>query len=124
MTIDTATSRVAPSPTATVPAELRAALVAELDERRVQLRDLHATVDELTGQSDTDSLLEREIAQRSSLQVHEVILDIGEALARIDAGTYGRCEQCGGPIAPARLEAIPYARSCVHCPPPPPRPAV
>lgn len=37
------------------------------------------------------------------------------ALARIDAGRYGQCEVCGGPIPVARLEALPYARHCVPC---------
>jgi RNA polymerase-binding transcription factor DksA len=34
------------------------------------------------------------------------------ALARIDAGTYGRCEVCSAPIAEARLNAIPSATTC------------
>ena len=37
------------------------------------------------------------------------------ALARLDAGTYGTCVDCGGPIAPARLEAIPWAARCIDC---------
>lgn len=37
------------------------------------------------------------------------------ALARIDAGTFGKCVDCGGPIAPARLEAIPEAERCTNC---------
>ena len=47
---------------------------------------------------------------------HEGELDeLDAALARIDAGTYGRCQIDGGAIDPARLEALPYARLCaVH----------
>lgn len=37
------------------------------------------------------------------------------ALARIDAGDYGTCSKCGMPIAPERLEALPYATNCVGC---------
>lgn len=37
------------------------------------------------------------------------------ALERMGDGTYGKCEECGKPIAKARLEAIPYARHCVVC---------
>jgi RNA polymerase-binding transcription factor DksA len=37
------------------------------------------------------------------------------ALERLDRGTYGRCEHCEKPIAPERLDAIPYARYCVPC---------
>jgi DnaK suppressor protein len=38
-----------------------------------------------------------------------------EALQRLDAGGYGRCERCGAAIAPERLEARPTARTCIHC---------
>jgi DnaK suppressor protein len=37
------------------------------------------------------------------------------ALARIEAGTFGCCESCGKAIAKARLDALPYARRCIHC---------
>ncbi len=37
------------------------------------------------------------------------------ALARIEAGVYGRCETCGRKIPKSRLEAIPYAAQCVAC---------
>ena len=45
----------------------------------------------------------------------EAIEDIENALARIDAGTYGHCEQCGAAIPLERLEAIPHTRFCVRC---------
>jgi RNA polymerase-binding transcription factor DksA len=41
--------------------------------------------------------------------------DARHALAQLDAGTYGRCESCGKPIAPERLEARPDARLCIDC---------
>jgi len=41
--------------------------------------------------------------------------EIVEALQRIYDGTYGVCENCGNPIARARLEAVPYVRLCVSC---------
>lgn len=40
---------------------------------------------------------------------------IEAALARIDDGTYGRCERCGADIAPDRLEALPWAALCIDC---------
>jgi RNA polymerase-binding transcription factor DksA len=36
------------------------------------------------------------------------------ALARVDVGTYGRCEVCGRPIPEGRLEARPAATRCVE----------
>lgn len=41
--------------------------------------------------------------------------DIATALARIEAGTYGTCTRCGGPIPRDRLVLRPFATSCVPC---------
>jgi DnaK suppressor protein len=37
------------------------------------------------------------------------------ALAKLDEGTYGLCDACGAPIAPARLEAAPASVLCIAC---------
>jgi RNA polymerase-binding transcription factor DksA len=37
------------------------------------------------------------------------------ALARMDAGTYGTCVRCHGPIAAGRLEALPEITTCIDC---------
>lgn len=40
---------------------------------------------------------------------------IAEALNKLDNGTYGFCESCGGEIPAERLEALPEATLCVKC---------
>jgi DnaK suppressor protein len=40
---------------------------------------------------------------------------IDAALRRIEDGTYGSCENCGKPISPERLEAMPWATLCIDC---------
>ena len=40
---------------------------------------------------------------------------IDEALLRLGGGTYGLCSECGGAIAEARLEALPFALTCRDC---------
>jgi DnaK suppressor protein len=40
---------------------------------------------------------------------------IDAALTRIEDGTYGSCENCGKPISPERLEAMPWATLCIDC---------
>ncbi len=40
---------------------------------------------------------------------------VHEALSRIEAGTFGRCQECGEPIAKPRLQALPYTRHCIQC---------
>lgn len=43
------------------------------------------------------------------------LLEVDDALDRIENGTYGVCEECGGPISLKRLEVRPVAKYCVPC---------
>jgi RNA polymerase-binding transcription factor DksA len=45
----------------------------------------------------------------------ETLRDVEHALEKFDNDSYGVCESCGKPIAPARLEAKPEARTCIDC---------
>jgi DnaK suppressor protein len=49
----------------------------------------------------------------SSLQFR-ALQDVRAALARLDAGTYGRCVVCDRPIEPARLRAVPETPYCIE----------
>ena len=41
--------------------------------------------------------------------------EVDESLDRIENGSYGICEECGGPISIKRLEVRPVAKYCVPC---------
>jgi len=43
------------------------------------------------------------------------LYDIGEALGRIEDGSYGKCQDCGTAIALPRLRRLPYTRLCIEC---------
>lgn len=43
------------------------------------------------------------------------LANIERALERIRDGEYGVCDHCGGNIPLARLQALPYATSCIRC---------
>lgn len=62
--------------------------------------------------SDLEALATNE--SREVQQIHEAE-QIMAALARIEAGTYGVCDNCGADIAPARLIAQPTATRCINC---------
>ena len=65
--------------------------------------------------SDAGSEGEEE-AHRSAVDAVDGLLDEVElALARLDDGTYGRCETCGSPIADTELAALPLVRACRPC---------
>lgn len=48
-------------------------------------------------------------------QVERHLAEVEAAIGRLADGSYGTCERCGEPIAPARLEARPAARTCMAC---------
>ncbi len=48
-------------------------------------------------------------------QAADRLTEIARAEARLDEGSYGRCERCGRPIAAERLAARPAATTCIAC---------
>jgi DnaK suppressor protein len=56
---------------------------------------------------------ERDLALRSNSQ--DLLAQVEAAIKRMDEGRYGTCARCGQPIAPDRLEALPYAIYCITC---------
>jgi RNA polymerase-binding protein DksA len=58
---------------------------------------------------------DRELDYTLEENAEGVLKAIDAALERMDNGTYGRCLNCGQPIAPERLEAIPWATRCIDC---------
>jgi DnaK suppressor protein len=57
---------------------------------------------------------DREMATTLEDNATHVLTEINAALARIDDGSYGRCERCGQAIARERLEALPWATLCIE----------
>jgi RNA polymerase-binding transcription factor DksA len=41
--------------------------------------------------------------------------EIDQALARLEEGKFGICEECHGAIGAERLKALPYTRLCIRC---------
>ena len=58
---------------------------------------------------------ERGEVERLAVQLREALAEVERALAKIEAGSYGICEQCGKRINPARLEAKPASSYCIDC---------
>lgn len=58
---------------------------------------------------------EREVSFATRSLLVERANRLAEALERLREGEYGTCEECGEPIAPARLKAMPEVTTCVRC---------
>lgn len=48
-------------------------------------------------------------------EVNAELRQIDQALRRLDEGNYGECSDCGEPISPQRLAALPYTSRCIDC---------
>ena len=58
---------------------------------------------------------DRELALNLASSRQESLYDIEDAIRRVDEGTYGACETCGGAIELPRLKALPFAKKCMSC---------
>ncbi len=107
-----------------MPEQVSGTVRAQLEEERDRLRErLH----ELSPAADTELSFDDGFADTSQVTAErgeidalvgsltESLHEVEDALAKVDAGTYGSCESCGQPIAEARLEAKPAARLCISC---------
>jgi DnaK suppressor protein len=59
-------------------------------------------------------VFEHEKNQSLLEQIQAELEEIEQAFHRLEVGTYGTCLACGRPIAPERLEALPYTRFCIE----------
>jgi len=100
---------------------------ASLEEQRVHLRaellslGADPDADEVRFADDagfadrSHSTEERSRSISVARALRSNLRDVDRALAKLDAGTYGRCERCGEQIAPERLDALPWATLCIGC---------
>jgi RNA polymerase-binding transcription factor len=58
---------------------------------------------------------EREKELSIGNNIRDLLDKVNHAINAIDKGTYGICENCGNPIAKARLLALPYSTLCLNC---------
>ena len=79
----------------------RADMAAEHD-----VRDFESRAQALSERNDEFAMNEHETAELGAIEA---------ALARLDAGHYGQCQDCGVTIPEARLAAYPMALRCVGC---------
>ena len=97
---------------------MRGDLTAERDRLAAQINSLepgssNAQVDDNFADSGQVAAEQGE-NQALAAQLRSELEEVERALGKLDEGTYGRCETCGEPIAPARLEAMPAARHCIE----------
>jgi DnaK suppressor protein len=89
------------------------ALTAEFDEIVAGAADANGD-DEHDPEGSTIAF-ERAKTTGLLLEARIYLDELNHAVERLDSGAYGRCEHCGGAIAPERLAARPATRTCISC---------
>jgi RNA polymerase-binding protein DksA len=98
----------------------RSATAAQRDQLHRDLNEVIAAVTDVATDDEHDpegATIAYERARTKALleQAEAHLAEITQALERLDAGTYGTCAQCGGPIGAERLRARPAVRTCITC---------
>jgi DnaK suppressor protein len=99
-------------------ADARARLVAEraqvVEELEALRTRLETKGDYELGEGDPMIYQwELNLALRDRAELH--LAEIDQALEQLNAGDYGRCEECGRPINPERLAVLPHTTLCSKC---------
>ena len=94
-------------------------LTSQRDELRMRIDRHHMDV-VMDRELDDEAAAAVENISRDMLvatleRERRTLREIESALVRIKKGEYGTCNSCGDPIARARLDALPWARLCIHC---------
>lgn len=89
-------------------------LRSDLEEATKRFREAEETHEALLAD---DSVIQEDLDASAQLLANTrgVMVAADAALANLAGGTYGRCEVCGNPIPPERLEAVPGVTRCVNC---------
>ncbi|WP_242344968.1 TraR/DksA family transcriptional regulator [Anaeromyxobacter terrae] len=77
-----------------------------------QLRRAERTAE--AAEASQSEQLQYDLTQLGEVEQRELAL-IDAALARLDAGEYGICRDCGEAIGPGRLAALPFVLDCADC---------
>ena len=63
----------------------------------------------------TTEAVERISSTAAARSIAAALAEVDRGLEKVDEGTYGLCDECGQPMSPERLEAMPSATLCVTC---------
>ena len=89
------------------------ALMSEADKTVHEMGDDASHFPDPTDRATQES--DRTFELRIRDRERKLVNKIREALERIENGTYGICEDCGGDISEARLKARPVTTQCIDC---------
>jgi DnaK suppressor protein len=109
------------------PEVFRERLMSERERLKREIAELDADLAESLEDSSEESPYDQHMAETAAVTLDREIdlslqdnaraalAQIDRALHKLNGGTYGLCDKCGGPIGDGRLSIAPFATLCVDC---------
>jgi DnaK suppressor protein len=103
--------------------ELKEMLLEMKQKKLEEIQQNHADKESINSfQSDAgdfadsaSNIYEKELHMDLSEKNKQMLIEIEDALSKIENGSYGKCENCGEDISVERLKALPFAKRCIKC---------
>ena len=93
----------------------------QLKRKQAELRTAIRDREDITIEQAADELDAVQLAALRDQAISDLdresrmLREVNAALERFEDGSYGVCDECDEEISPRRLDALPWARHCVHC---------
>lgn len=106
---------------------LKKQLLVERERLQHEIAELDAELSESLEESSEESPYDQHMAETAAVTLDREIdltiqdnaraslSQIDRALAKLENGSYERCDKCGKPIGKERLQAAPFATLCIDC---------
>jgi DnaK suppressor protein len=96
--------------------EMKARKLEEIQHNHADKESINSFQNDAGDFADSASnIYEKELHMDLSEKNKKMLMEIEEALSKIENGSYGKCERCGEDISIERLKAIPFAKRCIKC---------
>ncbi|OFZ54078.1 MAG: hypothetical protein A2428_04485 [Bdellovibrionales bacterium RIFOXYC1_FULL_54_43] len=93
--------------------ERRETLASELRQKTASMIEDDVVYSDSVDQASAET--DKALAVQMKNRDQGILIQIDAALRRIDAGSFGECQECGESISEARLQAFPFTTLCIDC---------
>lgn len=96
--------------------EMKQQKVSEITQNKADIENADNFQHDAGDFADTaTNIYDKELHLDLTEKNKQLLMDVEDALARIENGSYGKCEKCSADISIERLKALPFAKKCIKC---------
>jgi DnaK suppressor protein len=97
-------------------AEMKTSKLAEIKQNNEDMESVDNFQNDAGDFADTaTNAYDKELHFDLTEKNKKMLMEIEDALAKIESGKYGKCDKCAKDISLERLKAIPFAKLCIKC---------